>query len=231
MPRLSKRSQGSPSPSAAPEPPSAWTVARSRSKKRAASDRLLVAGTRPNGSPESPPAAEFDLLVDPGAHVVLLTAPDGRERVSNRKVETGERTRWSLDLPDPKPTAKATRAVIVPPDEAPPEPASRRGWAAVAFGVGAAGFTVAAVSGLMALDEASELDEACAPDQGCPPGQKGTLDDFHLHTMLANIGFGVGLVGVGLGTYFWLSEPEQEGESPSARAFVGPASIGVRGRF
>jgi len=54
-----------------------------------ATDLTLVAGTREVGKPERPPAARFVLLVDPGAHVFVLTLPGRPDAITNHTFQAG----------------------------------------------------------------------------------------------------------------------------------------------
>jgi hypothetical protein len=105
-------------------------------------------------------------------------------------------------------------------------PASRRVWSYVALGVGALGFTVAAVSGSVALQKQSKLDAACNPT--CPRSSADDLASFHSNRALAITGLVVGTAGVGVGVYLYLSG---RGDSSQVAARLTPSGAELVGTF
>jgi hypothetical protein len=59
---------------------------------------VLVAGVRPPGPGEPPPAARFVLVLDPGAHVMTLSRKGYADAVVNRTMLPGSRTTLALAL-------------------------------------------------------------------------------------------------------------------------------------
>jgi hypothetical protein len=101
------------------------------------------------------------------------------------------------------------------PSVAPTRPSTndrRRMATYVATGVGAAGVAAGTYFGVVALLQKEESDPKC------PGGVCETSEDLHLYekaqlnATLSNVGFAVGVVGLGLGTYLFLTEP---GATPS----------------
>lgn len=58
----------------------------------------LVAGTRPAGKGEPPPSPTFDVVVDPGAHVLTLSRKGFADVVINRSLLPGSKTGLKLEL-------------------------------------------------------------------------------------------------------------------------------------
>lgn len=168
--------------------------------------------------------------VDPGAHLLRATLP-GRPLVERRLVVSqGERSR-------------AVRLVLggpIEPVTTDAEPASSVGGSRpitpatyIASGVSLVGFGVWAAFGLSALygsPSVSTLD-ACSPN--CA---RDDVDRVNRALDIAGVGAGVGVVGLGIATYLYLTRPTVA--SP-ARAATGPVlsptpngvSLGVRGTF
>jgi hypothetical protein len=104
----------------------------------------------------------------------------------------------------------------------------------VAFGTGAIGFAVGAVTGFLALKKRSDLKAACTNGQ-CPQSFESTLKSYHSLGLVSGIGFGVGLVGAATGIVFFASD----GYSSDAKQTVahrlqlqvGPGSIALQGAF
>lgn len=58
--------------------------------ERAAAPPLTVAGVRPPGNPEPPPAAKFEVLLDPGTHVFVFSRKGYANAVTKRPFQAGE---------------------------------------------------------------------------------------------------------------------------------------------
>jgi hypothetical protein len=178
---------------------------------------LLSADLAAPGLPAAPPAASFDLLIDPGRHVILVSLPGRGERVQNQSFEPGSGTSLRLAVeenpsPPPPPAPIATRAA--PRVQ---ERADLRPWMWTAFAAGAVGVVAGSVFGILAIDKEAELARLCPVKNRCPhQAEQDTLDGYATG---ANIGFGVGLAGVAVGTALWLLDrPANQETTPAARA-------------
>lgn len=105
--------------------------------------------------------------------------------------------------------------------------------AAIAFGFGAAGIGVGAVTGFLWLDKKGKIEDTCGAGGGDCPAAQGDIDARKTFGTVAIIGLAAGGVGLGVGTILALTrdtgEPEEQAAGVSL--VVGPASIGLRGRF
>ena len=81
----------------------------------------------------------------------------------------------------------------------------------------------------MANSNYSDLQNACHPATACPSGKSGEIDSGKTDQLIANIGLGVGIVGVAAGaTLFVLSLGGKT--APAATGLViGPSFVGLRG--
>jgi hypothetical protein len=94
--------------------------------------------------------------------------------------------------------------------------------------VGGAGIVTGTIAGVLAIDKKSTIDKSpfCA-DNRC--SDQGLVDSYGTLRTVSSIGLIAGTVVAGVGlTLLLTSSSEKE---PSAAAFVGPGSVGVRGRF
>lgn len=145
----------------------------------------------------------------PGEHRVTLVDVDGS---GERVIALVAGTERSVDLTTLLP-AKATTGAADEAGPAQDTPEASTGirpltWAA--YGVGALGLIGGVVFGLQV--NAAEDDYNQAPTQEA-------LDRFKQNRLLTNIGFGVGLVGVGVGTFLLIQDLD------------GPSRVGQRGRW
>jgi hypothetical protein len=177
-----------------------------------------------DGRPVPPALIGIERPMDPGDHSIVARR-GARETERRITLAEGSREVVVLDLSGP--------------DAAPgssPSPASKEGdgsaqrtvgW--VSLGVGIAGVATGVTFALIASGKQSDLDAVCAGSR-CPAGTEDEIDAFERARTLSLVGYGVGIVGVGLGTTLLITAPKNHhraGISP----FVGPGAAGVRGRF
>ncbi len=166
------------------------------------------------------------LPVDPGAHVLRVTAP-GRVD-SEVKVLVSEREIRALEV-EPGPVQSATAAPVsattLPPEPPPPPVDSHKAplLGYVIGGIGVAGFITGAVAGALTLHKKSVVNEHCDEEKRCDQEGLDAADAGKTLGMVTTIGLITGAVGVGAGTYLILSA----GSSESPRA----ASLALSGRF
>ncbi|HET9959451.1 MAG TPA: hypothetical protein VFQ61_33400 [Polyangiaceae bacterium] len=172
-----------------------------------------------------PPALwNVEQLVDPGPHTVTLSGPTTRSFQRLVRLEPAERAR--LDLPTSGPKSRKasesgaeTAAVATPSadgslrsntasrDDHSRDP--RKTWAFVAFGTGAVGASVFAITGGLALSQRGKLQDVCRP--GCPESASDDLSSFRLNRNLATASAALAVLGAGIGTYLLVAgKPSQE---------------------
>jgi len=164
--------------------------------------------------------------VNPGSHTIEFKDSDGNV---NKQVATlAEGESKTLDLvaevvaAPPKPSA----SVSAEPPPPPPPPAESGSnvlpW--VVVGVGGASLIASGVFYMQRSSAISDLDSACK-DSRCPASLEDTGNKGKTYTTLGNITLGLGLVGVGVGTYLLLAgggkqpaaEPAAKTESARSR--------------
>lgn len=177
--------------------------------------------------------------------VIEVSAPGHATTVLKRDATAEELVRESVDLAAertaaaaaPKSTtAPATQALPVAPDRG-AAPGASRTWGWIAGGVGVAGLIGTGVLAGLALDKKSGLPQACrdAPDRYCTPEEGARINDARNYAGIANVTFGVGLAGIGIGAILLLTSsptPAQSGRvvvAPSVGA--GWGAIEARGAF
>jgi hypothetical protein len=192
---------------------------------------LFAAGTAPPGRPATPPSAVFDLLIDPGRHVVLLFLPGKGQTLVEQSFEPGSTPslHWSIE-PQPARSEPALAAPdALPSDEPADSQTNLRPWMWTAFAVGAAGVAAGSVFGILAIDKDAELADVCIPRSNCPLDRSDDKDQLNTYATGSTIGFGVGVVGLGVGTALWLIEGRTVAEKPTSE--VRPAmQMGTSGR-
>jgi len=108
----------------------------------------------------------------------------------------------------------------------------------VSLGVGGVGVAVGSVFGLFATGKKSELVDVCSGGR-CPPSAEDDIDSMNTSATISTVGFGVGLVGLGLGAYLLLTggqsedAPASSGDAAAVRVmpWLGPGVTGLTARF
>jgi hypothetical protein len=107
-----------------------------------------------------------------------------------------------------------------------------------AFGVGAVGLIVGTIGLVGMVNQNSTLSGECTlPNGGCDPKYQPQLDQLHQDQIVAGIGFGVAVVGAGIGTYLLVTASSPPAKAPQASGQVrispriGIGWLGVGGQF
>jgi tetratricopeptide (TPR) repeat protein len=159
----------------------------------------------------------------------LAAAPDAPDRVLlERRIENLERL-------EAERAARAAEAANVgtPAAEAgaaSSQPEQRRSWTAplTAFGIGGAGLITLAVAGPLALSENNALADGCGATSTCTSSD---VAPANRRALVADIGLGVGVAGVVVGTILMFTGRGEhaEGDEASVRTmpYLAPGAAGL----
>lgn len=161
--------------------------------------------------------------VNPGTHEVVARAGELTGRAS---VVVGER--------EIKQVAIALKRTAAPP----PSPAVKSGAPASGvsttdalvyggFGVGAVGFAVGAITGIMALAQTGDIKDDCVGNL-CPLGRQQDINGVRSLGMVSTVGFAVAAFGATVGI---LGVVLVKREATTARLEASPRWFGVTGEF
>jgi hypothetical protein len=177
-------------------------------------------------------------VADPGKSEVVLKLESGEEVRRTVEVTAGEETPIELALPEVKGSPGA--AAPAPAPECPPARTvethggvDQKTLAYVAGGVGALGFATFAVFGLLNNSKYHDLEDRCTGGV-CPRSLSGDAETGRQYQAIANVGLGVGAVGLVTAGVLFFTAPPSHPESahlPTTRVAVGPASVSLQGRF
>jgi hypothetical protein len=174
-------------------------------------------------------------MLNPGAHV--LEARRGNDRAQTEVTATeGMRTTAVLKFTAAPPVAAAEVPVLPPPappvkDGASGSTQRTLGW--VALGTGGAGIVLGAITGSIALGKKSDIESnAKCLDYRCAPSESDLVNSYNTMNTLASVGFIAGGVLAATGVVLLVTAPSGSASTGlAAQAFVGPGSLGMRGRF
>jgi hypothetical protein len=194
------------------------------------------------------PSALFDSArpTDPGSHKVAVSAPGFRAATATAVVPEGGDSTVSLTLvrdtstaatPGPGGAPAPAAPTAGPPPPSPASPPTQGGGGAnvpaiVSFAAGGVGLAVGTIFGLMALSTKSSLDGECGPTKkACT--SSGDVSNLSTDAWMSNVGFGIGIVGAALGTYFLVSRhgSERTASGPRVEPWIGLGSAGLGGTF
>jgi hypothetical protein len=173
------------------------------------------------------------LALDPGEHKVRYERADGRAIEEKVMLRPGEKNRLIELSFQVKAAPVETPKVVAPPPTVPEPDHGFRipllGW--VGLGVGVAGGVMTAAFAISANGDENRLRTTCAPS--CDSSEKSSVDT---KVVLANVGFGVGLVGLGVAVVTTvLANTGEKTKKTEARSSVtvdaSPGSLLLRGTF
>ncbi len=147
--------------------------------------------------------------MDPGDYALLARSPSGAEQQVKVRIREGEVRSVTLDFASSS-AIEPQSIPTPPPDTGPLSAASAsRGAKPVAWvvgGIGVVGIAVGATTGLLALGAANTFRDGC-PANACQ--DQASLDAGHRaksFAAISTVAFGVGIAGIGVGTYMLLSK-------------------------
>lgn len=162
---------------------------------------------RRDGVELAPPTWGSAVPIDPGEHALEASAPNMKTWSATIQIaESDDKTIVVPALealppppePDPKPTPK-------PKPKPPPETSSRTTVAYVVGGAGVLALGVGGYFGFRAMAKSNESDDHCRGSL-CDQTGLDLNDDARGAATISNIAVGLGLVGVGVGTYLLLTD-------------------------
>jgi hypothetical protein len=178
------------------------------------------------------------LPMDPGSHELsLLTAEAASPQTVSFVLQEGEHRELPLTVAS---GGSEPRAGAAPSDHAGESSGARRRWAYIAAGVGLGGVALGAVTGIVTLNKKATADANCSSErEKCNAAGVAANESGKTFAALSGVGFGVGVVGLAVGTYLWLtsaSHPSAPSTTASAlvpKLYVHSDSgfVGVAGRF
>lgn len=192
---------------------------------------------RLDGGSVGKPAWGTAVPVDPGAHVIEATSPEREPwRVELTVADNGDRQTVKVPrlkkLTEPNGAATPKEQPVADRGAAPAESGSTQ--RTVGFVVGGVGLVALGVGGYFGLRAFSRWDERnnhCG-DAGCDPTGVEAGDEAERAAMFSNIGVGVGLAGVAVGTYLVLSAGSGEHAATSRPTPDGSGLVlGYRKQF
>jgi len=183
-----------------------------------------------DGQPVASSLLSAGRLMNPGKH--LIEARHGSDQARTElTVAEGERSTAVLKFAAAPPPA----VVVVPPAAPPPARETTAGagslqrtWGWVALGAGGVGLVVGGITGGIALGKKGELDDnANCRDDRCAPSESDAVDSYNAMTTASSIGFIAGGAFATIGVVLLVTAPS----GAQTQAYIGPQSVGVRGRF
>jgi hypothetical protein len=196
---------------------------------------VLLAGTRAVGQPEVPPSFTFEVLLDPGTHVFVLSVSGRPDVVANETLAPGSQISLELHLPEATEGAKP-----VGQSDAGASPADKpnRVPAFVAFGIGAGGLAVGTVGGLVALGKKGAVRTACEGTDASACTRERNAGN--LAADISTGSFIAGGVAAGVGAALFFAATGGKSGKPvgtlaprgtDVRPVVGWGTLGLEGRF
>lgn len=164
------------------------------------------------------------LPVDPGAHVISVSAPGTRTRTLSVSLAEGESRTIEVT---PGPALQGGSADPGADGGAKAQGGDHRTLGYVVGGVGVAGLAVGAITGAMVLGKKSLVDNNCDAAKRCNQTGVDAAHAGHTLGLVSTTGFIVGAVGVAAGAWLVLSSDKQERPVTALIPSAGPGGAGL----
>lgn len=190
-----------------------------------------------------PASLGLGLPVDPGQHSVIVRAPGRVDRHYDLSLAEGEARELHLEVGAPEPavateisppqpqlhSGTSSELNVLSPSES-TSPSRTAGY--VLTGVGAAGLVAGFVTGGLALSRKSEMEDNCDARGACNQTGLDAAESGDTFATISTVTFGVGALGVALGTVLLLTSGD-ESRSVSVGAATGPhgGKLLLQGQF
>lgn len=191
---------------------------------------VVVEGVMPQGGRVTLDGREVEVLgkefaVNPGKHELRILAPKYADGVVEFEIEEFKKESKTISigarLPDPPVRIK---------DLGPKKIAM-----IAAFGVGGLGVIGAAISGGVLVGAKNRVDKECpSPNKVCESTAAHEAAERAKTSLVLNtLSWGVGIAGVGVGTFLLFYKPKKSPEKPpqAHSLLVAPGFVGIEGRF
>jgi hypothetical protein len=163
--------------------------------------------------------------IDPGKHVISVSAPGKRKWATSVEVMTSAQV--SVDVP-----VLADEQQSVGVDTAKPSGSSQRTLAITAGVIGIVGVGAGSVFALKASSTWSDAKDKCTPyPTACGPEATSLSQDAKSAANTATIAFAIGAVGLAGGAILWFTAPKQGEGEPKAALGIAPNRVVLSGRF
>ncbi len=162
------------------------------------------------------------LVVLPGTVEVALEAPGFETARGSARIAPGQQASLALTL--------APQPVSHPPQET-PRRAGGSGLIApgiVLLGLGAVGAAGFIAFGILDANLYQSSVMRCAPTTVCPNSEIGTIDTGRNYQILANVGLGVGIGGIAVGTVLLIVGAATGAARPAVTVQRNGVELGVR---
>jgi hypothetical protein len=185
-----------------------------------------------------------ELPVDPGKHVITVSAPGREAKAYEITLEEGKKERLKVEPGPPlAPTADPAGPIATPgpaltassSGQPPPPPPPRSGGPRTAGfvigGVGALGLVLGGVTGALTIAKTSDVEAMCPMPDRCTTEGVAIADSARTFGLVSTIAFAAGAAGVGIGAVLVLTSKPGGPEPATALApLVLPGGAGLSAR-
>jgi len=171
------------------------------------------------------------LPVDPGPVSFIVTAPGREDAQYSVVARPGQTSRIVVGPGAPAIATSPTTGTTSPP----PSPTHSSGDRTLGFVVGGVGLAVTltgAITGLMALSQASQYRSDCpGPGTACPStaalsAANNAASSAHTLSTISTVGWIVGAAGVGAGIYLVVRPPSKSSRTAGSAVGLSPLAAG-----
>jgi hypothetical protein len=192
-----------------------------------------------DGADLKPAAIGAAVTLDPGEHVIVVSAPGHMEARSTISLTRGERREITM-TPGSEQPQQADPPSTPDPPVSPPSPGRGAGWTAgfVVGGLGLAALAAGGVTGILTIQKKADKEEAC-PNYRCPTDKRFSAGEDArkagaLFSTISTVTFAVGGAAVVAGIILIAtsaSKAPRVSTTVEVTALPGGAAFTLQGRF
>jgi tetratricopeptide (TPR) repeat protein len=176
------------------------------------------------------PAGSNSIVVDPGAHALVASAPE-RQSYSATLGPFAEGQTITFRLPNLAHAAQGSPAAPEPAASTSARVDGQRVGAIVSAGVGVVGIVAGTAFGLHSLARHNESVEHCERNPCQDPRGVSAMDEARTAGDRATAGFIIGAAGLAAASVLWFVRPFSSEPRSETQVGVGPNGVVVRGTF
>ncbi|MET0794940.1 MAG: hypothetical protein ABW061_25700 [Polyangiaceae bacterium] len=143
------------------------------------------------------------LPLEPGVHEIVVSAPGFEARSFQVHLSEGQAQTLSVSPGNPLPATAPVAPAL--PEKKQKSGSNTRTLGFALGGVGVASLSVAAVAGVLVLGKQHTVEAECRPDKSCTSAGVAAANSGHTLQVVSNVGWVVGALALGAGSYFVLT--------------------------
>lgn len=186
-----------------------------------------------DGEPLPEPEWALPHYLDPGDHIIAVSAPGKKRKAIEIHVLPGGVSAQTVNIPTLEDDLSIPPQAPLRPPPPPPPPKPNTTVRTVGYGVAGAGvasLTIGAAFGVAAIGKRDDIGPRCVQNV-CTPDGASLRDDARTYATVSTVTFGIGIVATAVGGYLIATGKRYPAAPKSSWIAPGPGGVAVGGAF